>query len=131
MPALRSLVDLLRAQGTSPMLMAYVPHAMHLRLVVVGEEVVTAYRNPIREGDFRSTPSDDPGDYDIEISAEQADLAVAATHVVGYAFAGVDLLVDPDGGLWLLEANFPCYFPQAEDFGADVAGAMVDHLLLC
>jgi len=128
MPALRSLLDLLLAQGQHPTLLAFVPDAVHLRLVVVGDEVVTAYRNPTRPGDFRSEPSDDPADYEIELDPSHAEIAVAASHVVGYAFAGVDLLLHPSGRAYLLEANFPCYFPQAEMFGADVAGAMLDYL---
>lgn len=129
LPALRSLLDLLLARGSSPSLLAYVPDALHLRLVVVGDRVVTAYRNPIRPSDFRSEPSLDPADYDIEVDPEWADIAVQASHVVGYAFAGVDLLLHPSGRAYLLEANFPCYFAQAERHGADVAGAMLDHLL--
>lgn len=129
MPALKSLLDLLLSQGSSPLLMAYIPEAMHLRLVVVGDEVVTAYRNPIKAGDFRSTPSEDPADYEISVSPEVCALAVAATQVVGYAFAGVDVLLDTEGQPWLLEANFPCYFPQGEVYGADVSGRMVTYLL--
>jgi hypothetical protein len=129
LPALRSLLDLLLARGSSPSLLAYVPDALHLRLVVVGDRVVTAYRNPIRPGDFRSEPSLEPSDYDIDVDPEWADIAVRASQVVGYAFAGVDLLLHESGRVYLLEANFPCYFAQAERYGADVSGAMLDHLL--
>lgn len=53
-----------------------------------------------------------------------------AAHALGYDFAGVDILLHPSGRAYLLEANFPCFFPQAERFGrADVAGLMVEHLL--
>lgn len=32
--------------------------------------------------------------------------------------------------LYLLEANSPCYFPQAQVYGtADVAGALLEYLL--
>lgn len=128
MPALRGLVDLLCARGLPATLLAYVPDAMHLRVVVVGDRAVTAYRNPVAAGDFRSRPSDDAADYGIALDAEVAEVAVAAAHTLGTDFAGVDVLTHESGRLYVLEANFPCYFPQAERFGAEVALAMVDHL---
>ncbi len=130
LPGLAGTLDLMFARGLAPMLTSYVPEAMHLRLVVVGDRVVTAYRNPIPEGDFRSRPSGDPADYDIAVDPEIAAVAVAAAHCVGTDFAGVDVLLHPSGRFYLLEANSPCYFPQAEAFGGvDVARAMVEALL--
>lgn len=130
LPGLYSLLDLLLSRRSSVLALAYVPDALHLRLIVVGEEVITAYRNPTMPNDFRSEPAAAAQDYGIEVDPEWATVAVQASHVVGYAFAGVDLLVHPSGRCYLLEANFPCYFPQAEVFGADVAGAMLDYLQL-
>ncbi|GMV44467.1 MAG: hypothetical protein AMXMBFR64_61830 [Myxococcales bacterium] len=128
--ALRSLSQLLVSQGHAARLAAWVPDAMHWRVVVVGERAVTAYRNPVRRDDFRSEPSDSPDDYGLAPPPDMEELAVRASHVAGSAFAGVDILEHPSGRLYVLEANSPCYFPQAEDHGkADVAGAMVDWLL--
>ena len=128
--ALRSLAELLVSRGHAARLAAFVPDAMHWRLVVVGERVVAAYRNPVRHDDFRSEPSGSPDDYGLTPPADMAALAVRASHVAGSAFAGVDVLEHPSGRLYVLEANSPCYFPQAETWGkADVAGAMVDHLI--
>ena len=57
-------------------------------------------------------------------------LAVSAVQAIRRELGGVDILEHPSGRLYLLEANFPCYFPQAQVVaGIDVAGAMVDHLL--
>ena len=48
----------------------------------------------------------------------------------GLRMGGVDALVAPDGRMWVLEVNHPCYFGHAQDEGGvDVAGAMVDWLL--
>ncbi|MCB9730757.1 MAG: 2OG-Fe(II) oxygenase [Deltaproteobacteria bacterium] len=130
MPALRGLADLFVSRGMGGRMATFVPGAMHWRLIVVGGQVVTAYRNPTRDADFRSEPSSDPADYGLEPSAEMADLAVRATAVAGVCFAGVDVLEHPSGRLYLLEANFPCYFPQGEAFGAaDVSGALIAFLL--
>ena len=44
--------------------------------------------------------------------------------------AGVDILETADGKLYLLEANFPCYFAQAQvAVGVDIAVMMLDYLL--
>lgn len=129
-PALRSLAELLVSRGHVARLAAYVPDAMHWRLVVVGDRVVSAYRNPVRKDDFRSEPSGSPDDYGLTPDADMAAIAVRAARVAGTHFAGVDVIEHPSGRLYVLEANFPCYFPQAESWGlADVGGAMVDWLL--
>lgn len=128
-PALYAMADLLVARGEDPLLCAYVPDAMHWRVVVVGSRAVAAYRNPTDENDFRTYPSEDPADYLADVPAEMARIAVEAVRVVGSEFGGVDILEHASGRLYVLEANVPCYYPQAQEVGGiDVAGAMVDHL---
>lgn len=128
-PALLSVLDHLLASGRAPLLQAYVPDAVHWRLVVVGERVVAAYRNYAYPDDFRSGPSNDPADYEVPAPSARTALAVAAARAIRREFAGVDVLEHDSGRLYLLEANFPCYFPQAQEVGGiDVAGAMVEHL---
>jgi glutathione synthase/RimK-type ligase-like ATP-grasp enzyme len=114
----------------SPLLQAHVADAEHWRLVVVGERVVASYRNPLREDGFRSQVSRDPADYAASPPPGAEALALAAARGIQVALAGVDVLVHPSGRLYLLEANFPCYYPLAQRVaGIDVAGAMVDWLL--
>lgn len=126
---LRSLLDLLDAEGRTVVLVAFVPDAVHWRVIVVDDRVVAAYRNPLGPDGFRS-----------QVTAEEnlhgpppddvADLARAATRAVRVGFAGVDVLVHaPSGRAFVLEANHPCWFGLAEEVGgADVAGAIVDAL---
>mgnify|MGYP003593644418 CR=1 FL=1 len=129
--ALFGLVDLLvRGQGTIPWLSAYVPGAMHHRVIVVGDRAVCSYENPVRESDFRSSPSSDPADYTTDVPDGLARVALAAARAERVFFAGVDVLVHPTGRLYVLEVNFPCYFPHATLVaGIDVAGPMVDFLV--
>ncbi len=130
LPALTSLLDLLWARGEEVRLMAYVDNAVHWRVIVVEGVAITAYRNPLKPNDFRSTPSADPADYGLVPSPEAARLAIEGTRASGMAFGGADVLEHPSGQHYLLEVNSPCYFPQAETFGkADVAGAMIEALL--
>jgi hypothetical protein len=129
-PALLSVLDQLFAAGRAPQIMTYVAGAVHWRVVVVGARAVAAYRNHVHADDFRSGPSSDAADYEVPSPSPLTELAIAATRAIRREFAGVDVLVHPSGRMYLLEANFPCYFPQAQlTGGIDVAGAMVEHLL--
>jgi hypothetical protein len=131
MPSLLSVLGYVLAQGQHPQLSTYVAEALHWRLVVVGEQVVAHYRNPYRPADFRSLASRDPFDYLTPPPDSVADATRAALRAERLEFAGVDVLEDPDGRPWVLEANFPCYFPQAQLVaGVDVAGAMVEFLVI-
>jgi hypothetical protein len=129
-PALFSLIDYCRALGANPLVCAYVEDAVHWRVIVIGRRAVAVYRNPAEPDDFRTYARDEPGDYDVRVSPAMADLAVRAVALNGCEFGGVDILEQHDGGLRLLEANFPCYFPQAQRVGGvDIAGMMIDYLL--
>lgn len=128
--SLFALVDHLLESGRSPWLSAFIDDAEHWRVIVVGDAAVVAYRNPIDVDDFRSVASDDPADVTTEVSPDLAALAVAAAATLRVETAGVDVLRHPSGRLYLLEANFPCFFGHAQRVaGIDVAGLMVDHLL--
>jgi hypothetical protein len=130
MLALRSTVQALTLRGGAPLLQAYVPNAVHWRLIVVGSQVVSAYRNVARVDDFRTGPSDDPADFGLVPPAPLVDVARRAAAVLGTEFAGVDLLVREDDTVFLLEANSPCWFPAAQEHEGtpDVAAAMVSWL---
>ena len=130
LPALYSSVDFLLASGQQPFLCAYIDGAVHWRATVVGDQVVAAYRNTPLADDFRTFGGEDPEDFTVSPDPAIADLAVRATRALRVEFAGVDILQHPSGRLYLLEANFPCYFAHAQAVaGIDVAGAMVEHLV--
>ena len=125
-----SLAGFLLAEGRQPWLAAYVDAAVHWRAVVVGGRLVASYRNPMRAGDFRSFAGDDPADVLATPPAGLERLAVAAVAALRLDFGGVDILEHASGRLYLLEANFPCYFAHAQVVaGIDVAGAMVERLI--
>lgn len=125
-----SLVDFVLAEGKQPVLCRYVADAVHWRLIVVGDRVVAAYRNRVEADDFRTSASVDPSDYMVSVRPEMAAAAMGAVRVLRREHGGVDLLEDGSGAVFVLEANFPCYFATAQlTAGIDVAGAMVDHLI--
>lgn len=130
LPALFSAVDFLLASGQQPLLAAYVEGAVHWRVVVLGGRVAAAYRNLAEPDDFRTYASERPEDFTTTPAPDLARLALAAAEALRVDFAGVDLLQHPSGRCYLLEANFPCWFAQAQIVaGIDVAGAMIERLL--
>jgi hypothetical protein len=130
LPSLFSNVDYALSNGRNPVLCAYVDRATHWRAIVVGDRVVSYYRNVMDEDDFRTSGSNREEDYRAPAPPGLEEIAVGATRVLGHEFGGVDILEHPSGRLYLLESNNPCYFASGQlVVGTDVSGAMIDHLL--
>lgn len=130
LPGLFSTLDFLLAQGLQPMLSAFVDNALHWRAVVIGDRCIATYRNLQETDDFRSYASGDRADFTAAPPAALGELAVRAVQALRLEFGGVDLLEHPSGRLYVLEANFPCFFADPQTVaGIDVAGMMLDHLM--
>lgn len=127
--SLFSMVDMLHGSGRTVSLMSYIDGAIAWRVIVVGDGAVLAHRCPIEADDFRSLAPDATDATSADVPSDLATLAVRAAHASGTSFAGVDILEHSSGRRYVLEANFPCYFAQAQAAsGVDVAGAMLDCL---
>jgi len=130
MASLRSLADFSIAQGQNPLLCQFIPNAIHWRLIVLGDRVIASYRNKQVADDFRSAGSTNREDFEAKPPAAAVNMAVRAVATLRLEFAGVDVLEDPGGNGFFLEANFPCYYPHAQlHGGVDIAGQMVDFLV--
>lgn len=130
MPSLFSIVDYTLSNGSYPVLCAYVHPATHWRAVVVGDRVVSHYRNVPEQDDFRTSGSEQEEDYRVPAPSGLEETAVAAVHALGHEFGGVDILEHPSGRLYVLESNNPCYFASGQlAIGTDISGAMIEHLL--
>ena len=128
--ALNSLVDYLDRIGRSAYLMEYIHEHIMYRLIVLGEEVVGAYRKTPAEDDFRASAVGAETEQVSDIPDRVQALAVKSVQVNGLAFGGVDILVDPTGEMVVAEANYPCHFERVQRItGVDIAGKMLDHLL--
>ncbi len=128
-PALFSLLEYELGQGANPLLIQYIPDAINWRLIVLGERVIAWYSKTPLVNDFRAQVTGKPSEFEPVPGATMQDVAVRATHALNLEFAGVDILERTDGKIFLLEANFPCYFFHAQEFGGvDVAGMMIDYL---
>lgn len=130
MPSLVSIVSYALSQRDHPLLCQFIPDAIHWRLIVVGDTVVAHYRNEYRPGDFRTDGSANPADFQTTLPTPVGAAAVLAVKVQHLEFAGVDVLEDAAGHPYVLEANFPCYYPHAQlKAGVDISGKMIDHLM--
>jgi len=125
--ALCSFVDFALSLKREPVLSEFIDRAVLWRAVVVGDRVVAAYTCKASPGDFRAVDPD--GGFTTDPPADVAKAAIAAVRATRLELGGVDVLAR-DGRCYVLESNFPCYFPHAQlHAGIDVAGAMIDHLV--
>jgi RimK family alpha-L-glutamate ligase len=66
----------------------------------------------------------------LELTAELAQLAQAATHAVGADYAGVDIVRGEDGRPWVIEVNgIPAWKGLQSVAHVDIAAALADDLL--
>lgn len=108
---------------------AFVPHVRGWRLTVLGGAVLAATATRPAAAEFRSNAAGAVRDPDAVLPDGAAAIAIAAVATLRLDFGGVDLMEGPDGALALAEVNFPCFFAdQTEITGADIAGAIIDHL---
>jgi RimK family alpha-L-glutamate ligase len=100
-----------------------------IRVFVIGGRVLAAIER--RSDGWRTNLSRGGTARPIALSEAWAALAVRAAAAVGAEYAGVDLLPARDGAVYVLEVNgIPGWQGLQEATGVDVAGAIVDHLVL-
>jgi RimK family alpha-L-glutamate ligase len=104
------------------------PHdGRDLRALVVGGRVVAAIQR-VGSG-WRANLARGARAQATELSAEQERLCLEAAEVLGVDYAGVDVLRAADGREYVLELNsIPGWRGLQEATGADVAGALIEHM---
>lgn len=101
-----------------------------IRAFVVGGRVLGAIERRASAGEWRTNVSRGGTARAIALPAAWAALALQAAALVGADYAGVDLLPDEDGRVYVLEVNgIPGWQGLQEATGLDVAGAIVDHVV--
>ena len=127
--SLFSVLNYVASSGQVPLLSTYITPAEHWHCVVVGNTVVASYLNPIGQDGFKTQRSKEKNQIHIGADKELTDFAIKSAHVMGYDFAGIDILRHEDGNTYVLDVNITCDFSHAQTYGEiDVAGAMVDFL---
>lgn len=99
-----------------------------IRAFVVDGEVVASMNRVAQSGEFRSNLHRGASAIPIKLSAEEEEVAVRATEVLGLKVAGVDLLRSKDGVL-IIEVNASPGLEGIEtSTGIDVAGKIISYI---
>jgi ribosomal protein S6--L-glutamate ligase len=99
-----------------------------IRCFVVGDQVVASMERVAQEGEFRANIHLGATARAIEVSAEERDLAIKATKIMGLEVAGVDM-VRSNSGAKILEVNSSPGLEGIEGAtGIDIAGKMIELL---
>jgi RimK family alpha-L-glutamate ligase len=101
-----------------------------VRVMVVGNRVLGAIERIAPPDDWRSNVSRGATPRACDISPSWAALAIRAAAAIGADYAGVDLLPDADGSVFVLEVNgIPGWRGLQSATGIDVAGAIVEQVI--
>lgn len=104
-------------------------YGMDLRLHVVGDQVAAAMKRYSLD-DFRANITTGGTMEGYQPTKQEADLAVAAAQAIGADFAGVDLLIGPDGDPLVCEINSNAHIRNLyECTHINVAPLMIDYIL--
>jgi ribosomal protein S6--L-glutamate ligase len=99
-----------------------------IRAFVIGDKVVASMMRRAKEGDFRSNLHRGGSAVPVEISAEEAAVAVKAAKALGLNVAGVDLLRSSRGPL-VLEVNSSPGLQGIETCtGLDIASMIIEYI---
>ena len=97
-----------------------------IRVMVIGGEAVCAASLTPQQGEFRANFHLGGNIRSIDLSADLAELAVAATTAVGCDVAGVDMMAEGAGRPLILEVNYSPGFRGMETAsGLDIAGRII------
>ena len=102
----RQLVYQMLERGMRPLVQEYIEesHGSDVRALVVGGEVVASMRRKAHGSEFRSNFHLGGSVNSVDLTDEQKEIAVRATHTLGLELAGVDML-ESDRGPLVLEVN--------------------------
>jgi len=129
--ASRSVIEAFRGLYANFLVQEFIGEAKgaDLRCFVVGEQVVAAMHRQAEPGEFRSNLHRGGQASRVRLSRAEADTARRAARVMGLEVAGVDLLRSKRGPLVLEVNSSPGLEGIEGTTKADVAGAIVDHLV--
>jgi ribosomal protein S6--L-glutamate ligase len=103
-------------------------HGSDIRALVVGRKVIAAMRRQAVAGEFRSNLHRGGTATPIKLPPEYRQAALAAARVLGLRMAGVDMLESKEGPMIMEVNSSPGLEGIEKASGADVAGAVIDHL---
>ena len=102
-----------------------------IRAFVIGKQVVAGMQRTAGNGNFRANLHQGGKAESIDLTEEEKMIAIQATKAIGLDVAGVDLIRTNQGPM-ILEVNASPGLEGIEKIsGKDIAGMMVDYVLLC
>lgn len=99
-----------------------------IRAFVIGDKVVASMMRKAKEGEFRSNLHRGGSAIPVEISDEEASMAVNAAKVLGLNVAGVDLLRSSRGPLVLEVNSSPGLQGIETSTGLDIASMIIEYI---
>jgi ribosomal protein S6--L-glutamate ligase len=99
-----------------------------IRCLVIGDRVVASMMRTAKEGEFRSNLHRGGTAMPVEISQEEAAMAVKAAKALGLNVAGVDLLRSHRGPLILEVNSSPGLQGIETSTGLDIASMIIEHI---
>jgi ribosomal protein S6--L-glutamate ligase len=99
-----------------------------IRCLVIGDRVVASMMRTAKEGEFRSNLHRGGTAMPVEISQEEAAMAVNAAKALGLNVAGVDLLRSHRGPLILEVNSSPGLQGIETSTGLDIASMIIEHI---
>lgn len=99
-----------------------------IRAFVIGDRVVASMMRRAKEGDFRSNLHRGGTATTVDISPEEATMAVNAAKALGLNVAGVDLLRSSRGPLVLEVNSSPGLQGIETSTGLDIAGMIIEYI---
>lgn len=98
------------------------------RVIVIGGKIIAAMKR-VNENDFRSNIAQGGKGFKIDLSEEEAEMAVKVNKALGLDYCGVDILTGTDGKAYFCEANSNAFFKGIEETtGVNVAAAYAKHI---
>jgi ribosomal protein S6--L-glutamate ligase len=128
--AARSVIEAFYSLDANILVQEFIKEAKgaDIRAIVVGGQVVAAYKRQGREGEFRSNLHSGGSGIPIKLKASERAMAVKAAKALGLKVAGVDMLQSARGPL-IMEVNSSPGLRGVESVtGIDVAGHIIDYI---
>ena len=99
-----------------------------IRCFVIGDKVVASMMRQAKEGEFRSNLHRGGSASNVEITPEEARVAVSAAKALGLSVAGVDLIRSNRGPLILEVNSSPGLQGIETSTGLDIAGMIIEFI---
>jgi RimK family alpha-L-glutamate ligase len=110
-------------------LQEFIPRGLHdIRAFVVGGRIIACCK---RSGiDWRRNVARGSMVRPFKLSSAQEDIVLRACRALEVEYAGVDLIEDVEGKIWVLEANsIPGWMGLQEGASVDIAGEIAAHVI--